>query len=415
MLQDDLGGFGDARLRRVGAKLLDAMCQKPTTCIHALADDRNQELAFGRFLDHSSVSYSEMLTTTGRFTGQRAAGRHVLAIQDTTEFNFPRHADSKHGFGRSGNDRDLGLFLHPTIAVDAVHGGIIGLVGAQVLNRTGTKVDASKPRAIEDKESYRWLLATEEAADVLAGAACITVVADRESDIYEQFARRPAGAHLLTRAAQDRSLVGGARLFATMDAWPERHRETIVLPAQPGRREREACLALRFGRVSLRRPATADSKLAASVDVFVVDVTEALHWRLLTTHAVTSVAEAQEIVRWYRLRWTIEQVFRTVKSAAMQTDASQVTEARRFVKLAVVALIAAVRIMQIVIGRDGKTEQVLADALDPAHEPALMALNEKLKGRTEKLKNPHPARKFGLALMDCGPVSWLVGIYLARL
>jgi hypothetical protein len=248
MLQDDLGGFGDARLRRVGAKLLDAMCQKPTTCIHALATDRNQELTFGRFLDHSSVSYGEMLTTTARFTGQRAAGRHVLAIQDTTEFNFPGHADSKHGFGRSGNDRDLGLFLHPTIAVDAVHGRIIGLVGAQVLNRTGAKIDASKQRAIEDKESYRWLLAAEEAADVLTGAGCITVVADRESDIYEQFARRPAGAHLLTRAAHDRSLADGERLFASMDAWPERHREMIVLPAQPGRREREACLALRFGR-----------------------------------------------------------------------------------------------------------------------------------------------------------------------
>jgi hypothetical protein len=41
----------------------------------------------------------------------------------------------------------------------------------------------------------------------------------------------------------------------------------------------------------------------------------------------------------------------------MQADESQVTEARRFVKLAVVALIAAVRIMQIVIGRDGKTGQ----------------------------------------------------------
>ena len=91
--------------------------------------------------------------------------------------------------------------------------------------------------------------------------------------------------------------------------------ETIVLPPQPGRREREACPALRAGRVSLRRPTTADSQLAASVDVFVVDVTEVdvppdvepLHWRLLTTHEVTSVAEAQEIVRWYRLRSTIEQ------------------------------------------------------------------------------------------------------------
>jgi len=415
MLQEDIGGFGDARLRRVGADLLDAMCQKPTTCIHALANDRNQELTFGRFLDHSSVSYGEMLTATGRFTGQRAAGRHVLAIQDTTEFNFPGHADSKRGFGRSGNNLAPGLFLHPTIAIDAEHGGVIGLVGAQVLNRTGDKVDASKRRAIEDKESYRWLRAAEEAADVLDGAACITVVADRESDIYEQFARRPEGVQLLTRAAQDRSLADGGRLFATMDAWPERHRETIVLPppaipptasaepwpaspAQPGRRERTACLSLRFGKVSLRRPPTADKRLAASVDVFVVDVTEVdpppcvepLHWRLLTTHEVTSVDQAKEIVRWYRLRWTVEQVFRTVKSAAMQADESQVTEARRFVKLAVVALIAAVRIMQIVIGRDGRTGQVLADAMDPACEPALTALNNKLEGRTEKLKNPHP-------------------------
>jgi Transposase DDE domain len=397
MFQEDLGGFGDLRLRRVGKDLLGAMCQNPTTCIHALADDRNQELTFGRFLDHSSVSYDEMLTTTARFTGQRAAGRHVLAIQDTTEFNFPGHAASKRGFGRSGNGQDLGLFLHPTIAVDAADGGMIGLVGAQIMNRTGEKADASKPRAIEDKESYRWLLATEEASDVLASAACITMVGDRESDIYEQFATRPANVHLLTRAAQDRCLADSGRLFAAIDAWPEQHRERISLPAVPGRREREATLALRFGRVSLRRPATVDTKLPARVELYVVDVAEVdapqagekVHWRLLTTHDVTTIDNAKQIVRWYRLRWTIEQVFRTLKSAAMQTDDSQVTEARRFIKLAVIALIAAARIMQIVIGRDGKTGQTMADAMEPAHEPALAALNKKLEGSTEKLKNPH--------------------------
>jgi hypothetical protein len=46
------------------------------------------------------------------------------------------------------------------------------------------------------------------------------------------------------------------------------------LPAQPGRRERTAWLSFRFGAVALRRPATADKGLAASVDLFVVDVTE---------------------------------------------------------------------------------------------------------------------------------------------
>jgi Transposase DNA-binding len=73
MVQEDLGGFGDERLRRVGARLLEAMSERPTTCVHAVAKDRNEALAFGRFLDHDAVSHSEILTTTARFTGQRAA------------------------------------------------------------------------------------------------------------------------------------------------------------------------------------------------------------------------------------------------------------------------------------------------------------------------------------------------------
>jgi hypothetical protein len=44
-----------------------------------------------------------MLATTGQFTNQRAAGRHVLAIMDTTELDFPSHEASKHGFGNCAN------------------------------------------------------------------------------------------------------------------------------------------------------------------------------------------------------------------------------------------------------------------------------------------------------------------------
>jgi hypothetical protein len=216
---------------------------------------------------------------------------------------------------------------------------------------------------------------------VLAGASCVTVVADRESDSYEQFARRPEATHLLTRTAQDRRLADAGRLFATVEAWVERHHDTIDLPATPGRPARKARVALRFDAVSLCRPMTADRNLAASVDLWVVDVAEVdappdgepLHWRLLTTHPVRTVEQAQQVVAWYRLRWTVEQVFRTLKSAAVQIDQSQVTEARRFTKLAVVGLIAAVRIMQIVVSRDGQTRQSMADAIDPVHEPALTA------------------------------------------
>jgi hypothetical protein len=138
MSEGDLGGFGDARLRRVEARTLGAMERAPTMCLPALAENRNEAKRFERFLANGAVSADEILVHAGQITGQRVAGRHVLAIQDTTELHFADHAASKRGFGRAGNGHDIGVFLHPTIALDAANGGVIGLVGAQVINRTGS-------------------------------------------------------------------------------------------------------------------------------------------------------------------------------------------------------------------------------------------------------------------------------------
>src|SRR5665213_2096072 len=124
MIEASLGRFGDKRLSHVGETLLEAKDRRRTLCVHRLAKDRNQAIQFGRFLANPSVTTPEMLTTVGRQTGQRVAGRHVLAIQDTTELHFPTHEASKRGFGKGGNGEDLGLFLHPVLAVDADNTGI---------------------------------------------------------------------------------------------------------------------------------------------------------------------------------------------------------------------------------------------------------------------------------------------------
>ena len=44
-----------------------------------------------------------------------------------------------------------------------------------------------------------------------------THIADREADIFALFARRPQGTDLLVRAAHDRALEDGGRLFAKID------------------------------------------------------------------------------------------------------------------------------------------------------------------------------------------------------
>ena len=409
MSGDDLGGFGDARLRKVGAALLAAMQQTPTMCLHRLAKDRNQAVQFGRFLANDAVSADEMLVQAGRLTGQRAAGRHVLAIQDTTELHFATHRASKRGFGLSGNGWDIGLFIHPVVVMDAQHGGLIGLAGAQVLNRSAGAIADRRKRPTEEKESQRWLAASLAAGEVLSQASGITVIADREGDIYDLFANRPAHVDLLIRAAQDRALAPGGRLFAHCADWPEQDRRTIDVPAKGRQPGRVATVALRFGEVTLRRPQNGIRSQTDTVTLRVVDVTEIdpspqptpVHRCLLTTHAVPTLAEARQIVAGYRCRWAIEQVFRTLKTDGVRIEASQIIDAANFVKLAVAALIAAVRVMQIVLGRDGSTGQMLTDAADAADIPALSAINRRLEGRTDKLKNPHNPRSLAW-------FSWIV-------
>lgn len=192
MAQDRLGGFG--------ARRLEAMRKAPTMCLHALPEDRNARRRFTDFLDNPGVSHEEMLVYAGRLTGQRAAGLDVLAISDTSELNFAGHAGRKQGFGKVGNGRDIGLFVHPVIALDATHGGVLGLVDAEMINRPAGPVAHRRSRSAEEKESRRWLSGAESAGTMLAAAASITMVEDREGDTYDQFARRPEAVHLLVRA-----------------------------------------------------------------------------------------------------------------------------------------------------------------------------------------------------------------------
>jgi hypothetical protein len=156
------------------------------------------------------VSVAEMVEAAGARTRAAARGRHVLAIQDTSEINDQAKARRKQELGPVGNGRDLGLFVHPVLALEAETGECLGLADLQVWRRRPGKVVSRRTRPIEAKESFRWLKGATAAKQRLPDAQLITVVGDRESDIFEHWARTPdARVEVLARAAQDRALVGG--------------------------------------------------------------------------------------------------------------------------------------------------------------------------------------------------------------
>lgn len=382
-----------------GALLLGRLVESCSCTLRRASQGRKEEVGAGRFLGNEKVSEEEILAASAAQLGDRVCGLHVLAIQDTSEVNYQHHAGRVRGLGPVGNGRDLGLFVHPVIAVEASSGALLGLAGAQIWTRPAQSSGQDyRSLPIEEKESYRWLCGGEQAKAALGQAAMVTVIADRESDIYEEWARLPdERCHLITRASRNRALEDGGRLFSVAEDWPVAHRFTLDLRAQPGRSARCAKLELRFGELIIKRPQRcSDPDAPASLRLNLVEVREVaaevkepIHWRLLTTHAVESVAQALQIVEWYRWRWHIEQLFRTLKSQGLDIEASQVTSAAALKKLVALASIAAVRIMQLVLARDGAGGRPASDVLEAELLPLASALQRQLEGKTEAQKNPH--------------------------
>lgn len=384
------------------------MVEGSRVCLRRLAASRVEEMRFGRWLANPKVRLSAMERALNEQIGPRVAGLHVLAIQDTSEINCQAHARRTRGLGTVGNGRDTGLFVHPVLAVEAESGACLGLVGAQVYARTTAAAPNYRELPIETKESMRWLRGALTARCALGQARHVTVVADRESDIYEEWDRLPqAGFDLLTRACRDRALAGGGRLFTAAAAWPVAGRLDLELPARPGKRSaRTATLEVRFGAVTVKRPRHgSDPDASASICLRLVEVREAqapageepVHWRLLTTHAVEGVEQALQIVLWYRRRWLIEQLFRTLKTQGLDIESSQVESAEALRRLIVLALIAATHILQLLGVRDGLMFRPLSDVFTAKQSAMLAAVLPGLEGRTAARRNPHPAHTLAWA------------------
>ena len=376
--------------------------------VRGLGSGRAGEMRIARFLHNPKVTTDEMMRTAQARTCAQVVGRHVLAVQDTSALRV--------------DEKGLGLSFHPIIAVDANAGTVLGLVDNFFLARRGGEREKRRQRAFEEKDSRRWLSGAESASALAeAGAACVTVIEDREGDIYECFALKPANVEKLVRAAQDRPLADGTTLFSKGDAWDEAGTMTVELPAAPGRAARRAELSVKFGTVEILwpkhraaasgLPKTVGVTLVVGREINPVEGEEPALWLLLTTHQVNDVADARRIIGFYRLRWTIEQLFRTMKTKGFDVEALRQDQDGPLEKLVAAILIAAVKVMQLVAERDGEAKRPLSDVFDPDDQPALERVCQSVEGKTEKQKNPHPRGSLAFAAWVFARLGGWTGYY----
>lgn len=391
--------------------------------LRGLSSGRAGEVQFGRFLSNKKVKVIELVDNVCKSTIEASKDRHVLLIEDTTEANFQDHVNRVKGLGTVGNGKDVGFFVHPLLAVDAQEGVCLGLADLHMWQRTEPQSKDHKKLPIEEKESFRWIETAERGKSRLSQAELLTVVADREADIYELWDRLPdERTHVLVRASQDRLLVHSEedkeeksrKLFGYMDDLPVEGSYVLELPATKKRSKHDAVMVVRFGQVRIKRPqARMDKSSASNILVSVIDVCEdassvvgneaPIHWRLVTTHEVKSMAQARQCIEWYCQRWHIEQTFRTVKSQGLDIESSLIESGEKLEKLAVLAFSAAVKVMQLVMARDGSTRPA-TDVFDEDDIEVLQHVSKSLEGKTEKQKNHY----------EVGSLAWSAWI-IARL
>lgn len=344
-VEQEFGGapLGDKRLSR---RLVDSarrQAEQPGRAFTGVAKgDWPATKGYYRLIDQpaeSAVTMAAILQPHQARTRQRMqAESRVLCIQDGTTLNYSG-LERCVGLGVTGSNQtgaqSRGLYLHSTLAVSG-EGIPLGIVEARC-RAPDPEAKKTTPRTpIEAKKTYAWMQATRTCMALAAQMpqTRITCVMDREADCFELFdaQRNNPCVEVLMRAQYNRRLSEERKLFDHLRASVARGELQLTVKrrsargkrskhkAQTGRQQRQATLTLHYETVELLPPPYQRDK--APVRLSVVhgveqappEGVEPLEWFLLTSRDIGCVADAQQCLQDYALRWRIEDWHRVLKS-----------------------------------------------------------------------------------------------------
>lgn len=312
----------------------------------------------------------------------------VLAIQDTTEFNFTHHP-TKKGMGYLDSSKSRGLKVHSTFCVSSA-GIPLGLLNQEVwvrdINEIGKKHDRHK-KDTKDKESQRWITALLATDSVITPEPIVVTVADSEADIYDLFATpRNANSELLIRGHHNRCVRDSHDELAEVERLEDAIRrctpigeKTLYLPGTQKREGRQAVLTLRTTSVDILPPKNhRNSKTLKPIRVSVIlaeeespppDV-EPVRWLLLTTLPVPCVEDVEHCLIWYSYRWLIERYHYVLKSGC-SLEELQLETADRIEKALATYSIVAWRLLWLTYISRHEPEAIATKVLEPYQWQAL--------------------------------------------
>lgn len=345
--QHEFGGapLGDRRLSERLVESASRQGEQPMRAFTGVAKgDWAAVKGYYRLIDQpedSAVTPQNILRPHRERTRRRMQGQStVLCIQDGTDVSFAQHAQCS-GLGVIGSNqtsaKTRGLHLHSTFAVSTT-GLPLGVLKARFeAPQPQPKGATKRSKPLEQRKTFRWIEGLRDCvalAEQMPHTRLVSVM-DREADLFELFdeQRQTGRVELLVRAQHNRRLAENERLFEALREAPEQGRMHIALSRQsarplaaqhkvkPKRAERLAEVVVHYRPIELA-PTERDQQGREPLGLWALHVlepappenTKPLEWLLLSTLPIASMPDAEQLLRWYALRWRIEDWHRVLKT-----------------------------------------------------------------------------------------------------
>ena len=238
-------------------RMVERMSDRPSGSIPETFETHAEAKAAYRALSSEAVDAQALRDAVHQAcVGRLGEERLVLAVQDTTSFDFTSHPATE-GLGPLAHAKCSGFWVHSTLCVSA-NGVPLGLIDQKVWARDGATVGKRHRRKslpIEEKESYRWIESLRAVHEAAPSETTVVTVADREADIFEVFAEaRPGNGELLIRACRNRRVAGARKLWEVVEEQAPRDTMAFSVRAGADRPARDVVAELRFCKVTLKPP-----------------------------------------------------------------------------------------------------------------------------------------------------------------
>jgi hypothetical protein len=341
---------GDARLSKRLIKLADRLGNAPSASIPGACNGKAETQAAYRLFDQArsdkrGLGWEDVLAPHMARTAARMAEHPVvLSLQDTTELDF--NGQAIDGLGSLSYEAQRGMYVHPTYVVTPQRLPL-GIVDAWMW-----------ARPLDVAESRRWVEGYERQAE-LAGklpGTRLVYVTDREGDMLELMQCAHAlgcPADYLLRAQHNRCLPQGGKLWATVLAATALGEIEFTLPARANRPARQIRQALYAQTVALPdgQGGTMPVTCVIARETEAPQGQQAVEWRLLTNRKVVTLADAAQLIDWYRCRWEIETLFHVLKNGC-RIEALQLGHIKKLEIALVIYLVVAWRLAHLMrLGR----------------------------------------------------------------